>query len=336
MSKLKLSFCAGPYDRMAAIFDGTVTIEGVELTALSVQQPMEIFARMLRNDEFDISEMSLAHCFFLRQRGLARFVTVPVFPSKMFRHSFIYVNRHTVRSPTDLRAKRIGVQGYQMTAAVWIRGLLRDHYRVPLGDVQWVEGGVNEKGVAGGDATSFHPPGLKITSAGADSILSDMLARGEIDALIGAITPASLRTSPDVVRLFPNYHEVERAYFERTGIFPIMHALVIRDELHREHRWLANNVYQAAERSKQIALERMRFSGALQFMLPWLGESLEEIQTVFGGDPWAYGIESNSHALETFGRYLLQDGLMQAPIALDEVFVPIEGLIANRTPRVGT
>ena len=215
MPKLKLSFCTGPYDRMAAIFDGTVAIDGVELNAFPVQQPMEIFARMLRNDEFDISEMSLAHCFFLRQRGLARFVSIPVFPSKMFRHSFIFVNRNAVTKPADLKGKRIGVQGFQMTAAVWIRGLLRDEYGVSLDNVQWIEGGVNEKGVAGGDATSFHPPGLRITSAGTEKTLSDMLAGGEIDALIGAVTPASLVTSRDVVRLFPNYHELERAYSQQ-------------------------------------------------------------------------------------------------------------------------
>ena len=330
MSKLRLSFCSGPYDRMSAIFDGTVAIEDVELRALAVQQPMEIFSRMLRNDEFDVSEMSLAHCFFLRQRGLARFVSVPIFPSKMFRHSFIFVNRNAVTTPADLKGKRIGVQGFQMTAAVWIRGLLREDYGVSLDDVQWVEGGVNEKGVAGGDATSFHPPGLNITSAGTDRTLGDMLARGEIDALIGAITPASLYTSPDVARLFPNYHEVERAYFETTGIFPIMHALVIRTKLYEEHRWIADRVYQACERSKRIALEKMSFSGALQFMLPWLGEHLEEIRTLFGGDPWAYGIEANRKALESFSRYLVDDGLLKAPMAPGEVFVPIDGAAVSR------
>jgi 4,5-dihydroxyphthalate decarboxylase len=334
MSKLKLSFCTGPYDRMAAIFNGTIAVDGVELDVLPVQQPMEIFARMLRNDEFDISEMSLAHCFFLRQRGLARFVSVPVFPSKMFRHSFIFVNRNLVTTPADLQGKRIGVQGFQMTAAVWIRGLLREDYGVSLDDVQWVEGGVNQKGVAGGDATSFHPPGLRIKPAGAEKTLSDMLARGEIDALIGAITPASLVTSPDVVRLFPNYHELERAYFENTGIFPIMHGLVIRESLYEAHRWLASNVYKACELSKRIALEEMRFSGALQFMLPWLAESLEEIQTVFGGDPWAYGIEPNRKAIETFSRYLVADGLLNIPMTPEDVFVPIEGL-ASRPVHAG-
>lgn len=329
MTKLKLSFCTGPYDRMAALFDGTVAIDGVELTTMPVQHPMEVFARMLRNDEFDISEMSLSHCFFLRQRGTARFVTIPVFPSKMFRHSCIFVNRNTVKVPSDLKGKRIGVQGFQMTAAVWIRGILRDEYGLSLSEVEWVEGGVNERGVAGGDATSLHPAGLKITHAGHQTTLSDMLARGEIDALVGAITPASLRTSSEVVRLFPDYHRVERAYFEKTGIFPIMHGLVLRETLYREHRWLANNIYKACERSKAIALEKARFSGSLQFMLPWLAEHLEEIQDVFGGDPWGYGIEPNRKALEAFSRYLVADGLLQKPMSPEEVLVPIDGLAAK-------
>jgi 4,5-dihydroxyphthalate decarboxylase len=324
MSKLNLSFCTGPYDRMSAIFDGTVGIDGVELHTLSIQQPMEIFSRMLRDDAFDICEMSLAHCFFLRQRGLARFVSVPVFPSKMFRHSFIFVNRNAVTTPADLKGRRIGVQGFQMTAAVWIRGLLREDYGVSLDDVQWIEGGVNEKGVAGGDATSFRPHGLQIKSAGPEKTLSAMLARGEIDALIGAITPSSLQTSPDVRRLFPNYHEIERIYFEKTGVFPIMHGLVIRAPLYEDHRWIADNVYKACELSKRIALDKMRFSGSLQFMLPWLAEDLEEIQTLFGGDPWAYGIEVNRKALETFSRYLVADGLLKAPMTPEQVFVSIE------------
>jgi len=330
MRKLKLSFCTGPYDRMAAIFDGTVGIDGVDLTALPVQHPMEVFSRMLANDEFDISEMSLTHCFMLQEKRLARFVTVPVFPSRMFRHAFVFVNRNKIRQPQDLAGKRIGVQGYQMTAAVWIRGLLRNQYGVDLRGVEWVEGGVNEKGVAGGDATSFHPKGdVRIVQASQQVTLSDMLARGEIDGLIGALTPNSLRTSAEVVRLFPNYHAVELDYYGSTGIFPIMHGLVIKKEVFESNRWIANNVYKACDQAKSIALAKMRFSGALQFMLPWLGEHLEEIQQVFGGDPWIYGLEPNRKALEAFNQHLVEDGLLDAPMKLEDVFVPIEGLAAK-------
>lgn len=329
MSRLSLSFCTGPYDRMAAIFDGSVGIDGVDLIPMAVQQPMEVFARMLQNQEFDISEMSLTHCYALRQNGKARFVTVPVFPSRMFRHSYVFINRHRIKTPQDLAGKRIGVQGFQMTAAVWIRGLLRNQYGVSLQDVEWVEGGVNEKGVAGGEATSFHPKGLKVSHAGNARSLSDMLAAGEIDALIGAIKPASLRTSPDVVRLFPNYHEVERAYYKDTGIFPIMHAMVIKDSVHAAHPWLANNVYKACEQAKGIALGRARFTGALQFMLPWLDEHLEEIDDLFGGDAWLYGVQRNRKALTAFSQYLVEDGLLSEPMTPEQVFLPIDGLAAK-------
>jgi 4,5-dihydroxyphthalate decarboxylase len=314
---------------MAAIFDGSVEIAGVDLTAFPVQHPMELFARMLANSEFDIAEMSLTHCYMLKQKGLARFVTVPVFPSRMFRHGFIFVNRKSVRAPQDLAGKRIGVQGYQMTAAVWIRGLLRHQYGVALDAVEWVEGGVNERGVAGGDATTFHPPGVRIVDAGSERSLSELLAAGEIDALIGALTPNSLRTSPDVVRLFPDYPEVERAYYRETGIFPIMHGLVIAKELYEANRWLATNVYKACEQSKAAALGKARFSGALQMMLPWLGAHLEEIDQLFGGDAWRYGIEPNRTALDAFSRYLVEDGLLDQPMAPEAVFVPIEGLAAK-------
>lgn len=329
MSRLPLSFCTGPYDRMAAIFDGSISIDGVDLIPMAVQQPMEIFARMLQNQEFDISEMSLTHCYALRQNGKARFFTVPVFPSRMFRHSYIFINRHKIRTPQDLAGKRIGVQGFQMTAAVWIRGLLRHQYDVSLQDVEWVEGGVNEKGVAGGEATSFHPKGLKVSHAGNSRSLSDMLATGEIDALIGAIKPASLRASPDVARLFPNYHEIERSYFKETGIFPIMHAMVIKDGVHLANPWLANNLYKACEQAKAIALNKSRFTGALQFMLPWLDEHLEELHDLFGGDAWLYGVARNRKALVAFSDYLVEDGLLAKPMAPEEVFLPIDGLAAK-------
>ncbi len=328
MSKLSLTLACGPYDRMGGLFDGSITAEGVDLRALAIDHPMEIFSRMLKNREFDISEMSLAHCFILRASREARFVTLPVFPSRMFRHGCIFVNRQAVRSPKDLEGKRIGVQGYQMTAAVWIRGLLRDQ-GVSLDAVKWLEGGVNERGVTGGAATSLRPAKpLDIGHVGNERRLSDMLAAGEIDALIGAITPDSFGKSPDVVRLFPDFHAAERRYFQETGIFPIMHALVVREEIYRDNRWLATSLYKACDAAKIKAQRQAKFSGALRFMLPWLAEHLEELEQVFGADPWPYGVPANRKALDAFGRHLVEDGFYAAPLPLDEVFVPVEGLSA--------
>jgi 4,5-dihydroxyphthalate decarboxylase len=328
MSRLSVTLACGPYDRMSALFNGSVQVEGVDLRCIPIQQPMEVFSRMLKNQEFDISEMSLTHCFTLRAANKARFVTLPVFPSRMFRHGFIFINSKSgIRSPKDLQGKRIGVQGYQMTAAVWIRGILRSEYGVSFEGTEWLEGGVNEPGVPGGDATSMRPgQKLNIRHVGNTRTLSDMLAAGEIDAIIGAIRPTSLATSPDVVRLFPNYHEVEREYYRRTGVFPGMHALVIRDEVYQENRWLATSVFKACNAAKIMSLEQAQFTGALQFMLPWLTEALEEIDEVFGGDPWPYGLGPNRRMLDAFNQILVDDGFLPAPLKLEDVFVPIEGL----------
>jgi 4,5-dihydroxyphthalate decarboxylase len=325
MPNLRLSFACGPYDRMQALYDGRVGIDGVDLVPMPISHPMEVFSRMLDDDAFDISEMSLAHCFALRARNTARFVSIPIFPSRMFRHGFIFVNaRSGIQKPADLSGMRIGVQGYQMTAAVWIRGLLRNDFGVKIETVRWFEGGVNEKGVAGGASTSMRPESdLDIRYIGNDVTLSDMLARGEIDALIGALKPDSLKTSPDVVRLFPNFHQTEREYFRSTGIHPIMHALVIRTDLYDEHPWLAKSVFEACESAKRLSLAQTRFTGALRFMLPWLVEDLEEIDDVFGGDPWPYGIDGNTSALDAFNRYLVEDGFYSEPLPLGEVFVPV-------------
>lgn len=242
--------------------------------------------------------MSLTHCFTLRAQGKAKFVTLPVFPSRMFCHAFIFANTRTgVAVPKDLEGKRIGVQGYQMTAAVWIRGLLRRDFGVDLEDVSWFEGGVNEPGVIGEDQTSMRPGGkqLEIQNIGDERTLSDMLAADELDAIIGAVRPDSLRTHDHVRRML-----MERDYYQRTKVFPIIHGLVMLKEFHRENPDLARKIYQAFDEAKKIALAQTRFTGSLRFMLPWMIEDLEEIEEVFGDDFWPYGIESNRPSLEAF------------------------------------
>lgn len=331
MSKPSLTFACGPYDRMEPLYNGTVSVEGVDLVPRVIQTPMHIFGPMLKNGEFDISEMSLTHCFTLRAQGQAKFVTLPVFPSRMFRHGFTYINRRSgIQSPADLKGKRIGVQGYQMTAAVWIRGILEQEYGVSFEGVRWFEGGVNQRGVAGGDATAMHPdPSLHIEPIGNDRTLDEMLQSGEIDALVGAFAPMSLGKHPDVVRLIPDYHRHERDYYRRTGVYPIMHALVIREDVHRKYPWLAGNLFKACVESKNLALKQAGFTGAMRYMLPWLYEHLEEMQEVFGDDPWPYGLEANRPTLEAFGRHLAEQKFLSKPMRLEEVFInPAEGATA--------
>jgi 4,5-dihydroxyphthalate decarboxylase len=244
----------------------------------------------------------------------------------MFRHSFIFTNvRMGVTKPGDLAGRRIGVQGYQMTAAVWIRGLLRRDFGVDLDGVDWFEGGVNEPGVIGGAQTSMRPRGkqLSIQGIGDDRTLSDMLAADELDAIIGAVRPNAVLTHDHVRRMFANYHEMERDYYRRTRIFPIMHALVIREELYRQHPELAANVYTAFEKARNIALAQTRFTGSLRFMLPWMIEELEEIESVFGDNFWRYGVAANAPSLNAFNQFLVDDGFLERPFPLDQVFVPV-------------
>lgn len=325
LNKLNLTFACGPYDRMQPLYEGAVGIEGVEIVPRVIQFPVEIFSRMLKNDEFDIAEMSLTHCYTLSALGKARFVTLPVFPSRMFRHGFIFVNRRAgIRTPKDLEGRRIGVQGYQMTAAVWIRGILAREYGVSFEHVRWLEGGVNQPGVAGGEAMVLRPDApLAVEHIGEKRTLSDMLAAREIDALIGAFAPLSLRTSPDVVRLFPDFHQREREYYRRTGVHPIMHALVMRAALHAQHPRLAQKVYEACVAAKDVALRQARFSGAPRYMLPWLYEHLDEMDEVFGDDPWPYGLARNLPTLQAFAQLLAEQRLLPRPPRLEDVFVPV-------------
>jgi 4,5-dihydroxyphthalate decarboxylase len=324
MPNLSLTIACGPYDRMEGIRTGAVQIEGIDATYLAIQAPPEIFARMIKTQAFDVSEMSLSSYVSLRTRGEFPFVALPVFPSRVFRHGNIFINRDAgIARPQDLQGKRVGTFGYRQTASVWIRGILSDEYGVEPGSMHWVEGGLDTPWQADSGRDANPLPGIRYEPAPEQTTLSDMLARGEIDALIGARIPPSLGRSPDVARLFPNYREVERDYFKRTGIFPIMHTLVMREELYRSKPWVGVSLYKALVSSKDLALREMRFSGAMRYMLPWLYDEIEEIDALFGGDPMPYGLEPNRKTLETFARYLVAQGFVQPPVKIDELFVPI-------------
>jgi 4,5-dihydroxyphthalate decarboxylase len=324
MPNLSLTIACGPYDRMEGIRTGAVQIEGIDSTYVAIQSPPEIFARMMKTQAFDVSEMSLSSYLSNRTRGEFPFIALPVFPSRVFRHGNIFIHRNAgIERPQDLRGKRVGTFGYRQTASVWIRGILADEYGVELRSIRWVEGGLDTpwQGDSRQDAHSI--PGVRFERASEQTTLSNMLADGEIDALVGARIPPSLGRSPDVRRLFPNYREVERDYFQRTGIFPIMHTLVIREELYRAKPWIGVSLYKALVASKELALRDMRFSGAMRYMVPWLYDDIDEIDELFGGDPMPYGLEPNRHALETFARYLHAQGLVDHPVGIDELFVPI-------------
>ncbi len=322
MSALRLSLACGPYDRTEALRTGVVRPEGIELIYVPIQSPPEIFARMVATECFDVSEMSLSLYFIRRIRGDFPFVALPVFPSRMFRHGFIFVNTHSgIQSPKDLEGKRIGVPEYSQTAAVWIRGILQHEYGVDLSGVQWYTGGVN--GIGRPDPLVQWPNRPIRIERVFDRTLNDMLVAGEIDALIGARIPKALGRDPRVRRLFPNYRELEREYYRRTGIFPIMHTVVIREAVYRAHPWIAHSLYKAFVAAKEWCLEQMRFSGALRYTLPWLHAELEETVAVLGPDPWPYGLEPNRKVLETLMQYLLDQGFIDRTVPVEDLFVPV-------------
>jgi 4,5-dihydroxyphthalate decarboxylase len=315
-----LTFACGVYDRTVPLFTREVKIEGVDLTYVPIEDPREIFDRMAGGEPFDLSEMSLSEYICRYVAGQNPFVALPVFPSRVFRHSMITVNRKTVSKPTDLAGKRIGVPLYTMTAAVFIRGLLQHDHGVDLSNVHWVQGAVNHAS-SHGDPTAM--PLLKpvdIENNASGRSLSDLLATGEIDAIIGTGMPASLKTSPDVVRLFPNFREVEQDYYRRTHIFPIMHTVVMQRAVFDRDPSLAPRLYAGFSAAKELARKRMTRPATLSYMLPWMIDDLEEIERVFGGDPWPYGVEPNRVTLEALVTYLVEQNMIARTVPIEELF----------------
>lgn len=326
MANLSLTIACGPYDRMEGIRTGAVQIEGIDAVYVPIQSPPEIFARMMKTQAFDVSEMSLSTYLSSRVRGDFPFVALPVFPSRVFRHGNIFVNTDAgIKTPQDLKGRRVGTFGYRQTASVWIRGILKHEYGVDSASLHWVEGGLDTPWQGDSSKDAHAIPGIRIERAHEEANLSDMLRSGEIDALIGARRPASLGQGSKVAMLLPDYRRVEREYYQRTGIFPIMHTMVVREQLYRAKPWIGVSLYKGFTASKELALREMRFSGAMRYMLPWLYDEIDEIDAIFGGDAWPYGLESNRYTLETFARYLVEQGLVGGPINIDDMFVPIVG-----------
>ena len=323
MADLQLTMACGPYDRMEALRYGQVRPQGVDLRYLAVQEPAELFNRMTRNGEFDIAEMGCSRCVAEGTSDSFPFVALPVFPSKVFRHGFIFVNTDAgIEQPKDLEGKRVGVPVYGQSAAIWIRGILQSEYGVALDTIKWYEGRTNSPG---GHRFSGSPPykQVSLSPIPADKTLSGMLEAGELDAVLGAQAPDSFGSSPRVRRLIPNYREVEQEYYRKTGIFPIMHTVVIKREVYQAHPWLAKSLYEAMEESKRVCLDEMKFSGAMRYALPWLYDDLDEMRRVFGDDPWSYGLEANRKNLETMQGYMVDQGLAKEARPLEEVFAPI-------------
>ena len=325
MPELPITFACGLYDRMLALHTGEVKPAGIDLNFLAIDQPRRIFDRMGRNLEFDACEMSSSEYISRFAAKKLPFVALPVFASRVFRHGFIVVNRRRVSAAKELAGKRIGVPLYTQTAAVFIRGLLQDEHGVDLSQVRWVQGATNSPESHGNPAAPLPLKAVAIEQNSSGRSLSELLERGEISAIIGSGLPAALRTNPDVERLFPDFHAAELDYYRRTKIFPIMHLVAIRRDVYERHPFIATSLYEAMTRAKDIALGKMRDTGALRYMLPGMIAELDEIDEIFAGDPWPYGVEANRPTLEALVRYMAEQSLIKAPIPVDDLFVPILG-----------
>jgi len=321
-SRLNITLACWEYDRTRALADGRVRPEGIDLDYLTLHVE-ETFFRMLRHREFGAAEMSLSSYVLSLARGHSPFVAIPVFPSRFFRHSCIFVSsRSGIAEPKDLAGKRVGVPEYQMTAPVWIRGILQDEYGVDPASVIHCTGGEEEPGRKEKIELDL-PAKFRLEPIGPRSTLSRMLADGEIDALFTARIPSTFRTRPDAVRrLFDNYVDVERAYFRKTRIFPIMHAVVLRRDLYEANRWIARSLYKAFEEARLQVLENLYTSSALTTMLPWQIAHVEEARREMGEDWWPYGFAANRDVLDTFLRYHHEQGLSARRLQPEELFAP--------------
>lgn len=322
MAKLALTLACGDYDRTRALMTGAVQPAGVELNVVPLE-PEAMFYRMARFREFDVSELSLSTYTVLRGRG-EPLVAIPAFPSFSFRHSSIFVGADAgIREPGDLFGKRVGVPKYHMTAAVWIRGTLEDEYGVAPKDIHWFEGGEGAR-VKEVDVTL--PADVHREAVPDGRNLGDMVAAGELDAFIGARRPAAF-ASGRVRRLFPDFRRVERAYYEKTGIFPIMHAVVLKEELAQRHPWLPRSLYDAFVEAKRLAYQRLDFTAALPVSLPWLVAEVEETRALMGDDPFPYGVARNRKTLDTLAGYTFRQGLAPRHLTVEEMFW--ESLLAS-------
>lgn len=314
-----LALACNDYDRTRALKDGRIVPDGVVLTYLPLVVE-ETFFRMMRHREFDAAELSLSSFVLSLDDEPSPFVGIPVFPSRSFRHSGIYVNRAgSVREPADLAGRRVGIAEYQLTANVWIRGILADHHGLPFDSVTYVTAGLEDPARVEKKALAL-PPSIHVEPAPPGRALSEMLDAGEIDAIYSPRAPSTYGNG-NVVRLFDDPRRVEREYFLATGIFPIMHLIVLRRDVFEAAPWLAQSLLKAFDAALAEVREALHDAAALRYALPWLVAYAEETERLMGPDPWIYGLEPNRNNLSTFLRYSHEQGLARKLRDPAELFV---------------
>ena len=314
MPELSITLACRDYDHTRALDDGTVSVDGVQLHTVHVSPPSQIFLRMLHGEEFDASEMSLSNYMIALGRGDHRFAAIPVFPSRVFRHSYIWVNANSgIQQPQDLKGKRVGIADYSMTALLFVRGMLQHQYGVAPEEILWVRSRSEHVSIE-------TPPGIRIQNIGNDQTLDELFEAGKLDAVAVTSPPRGFRRRlPFIHRLFENSRDVEAEYYRRTKIFPIMHVVVIRRAVYERHPWLAAGLTLAFQKAKEHAFERV--SEAV-YPLPWLNLDCEYAQGIMGRDIYAYGVKRNLATLEAATLYSHEQGLTRRRLEVNELFAP--------------
>ena len=318
--KLRLTLACHSSDRTRPIIDGQVEVAGVTLTVLP-GEPEDIFRRALRDRAFDVTELSMGSHIVTTARGDAPYIGIPVFPSRSFRHAAIYVRTDRgIRTAADLAGKRVGLPEYQQTAALWVRGILREYYKVDTTGIAWRTGGLEQTGGSERVALKL-PPELDVKPIGPDETLNGLLASGGIDAIVGPRPPSCfVQRSAPVDRLYPDYRSEEEAYFRATGFFPIMHCMALRKELATAHPWLPLELFRAFARARAMAVADLSMVNVLRASLPWIAAEAEAQTRIMGGDPWPYGFRRNRDEVAAMIRFAVADGLAAREIAPESLF----------------
>jgi 4,5-dihydroxyphthalate decarboxylase len=351
MPDIAISMASGEYDRIRAIRDGRVKVEGCAVT-YQVVEPNQLFVRNLKNQEFDVSEMSFSTYIALRDQGRAHYTAIPVFLSRAFRHSAIFVRTGGgIASAADLKGKRVGTPEYFTTMLVWLRGLLSDEYGIAPSDLRWRLGPLEQPvrqlpdpsadDPRNGDSAATHRSGpsqqhaisgkeanknVEIEAIPAGKTLAGMLATGGLDAVFSARPPSCFLQAEagrkGVARLFPDYRAAEQAYYRKIGIYPLMHAVGIRNGLVEQHPWISASLFNAFARAKDIAVADFERLSAFALTLPWIEAEYRATQAVLGEDIWPYGVEANRKAIDTLCRYLHEQGFTRRRMGVDGLFGP--------------
>lgn len=320
MANVPISIACNDYDRTRAIMDGRVRVEGCDVTYLPLDAE-EVFFRAFRDQQFDVSELSFSSYMLQVSRGECPYIGIPAFVSRLFRHSGIYIRTDRgIRKPADLKGRLIGVPEYQLTALVWIRGMLKDEYGIDPSEIHWRSGGQEEPGRDERTPLTL-TNGVDLQPIPEGETLSNMLVKGELDALFTARAPSCFdKGAPNIDRLFPDYRAVEQAYYKKTSMFPIMHLIGVRKSLVQRHPWLATSLFKAFCAAKAIALEEIRDVAALNVTLPWAVAEARETAALMGQDFWKYGVQENAREIDALTRYSYEQGLALRKLTPEELF----------------